>query len=190
MNPKDFSGSAISCDERGAFRRTRAASEISYHNEGNILLSYSCLNMRIFRWKYISNSIVNINVSTQNFPRLVATVEQSDNIADNMADIEAAIAKHGNVWTLQTNTDMEDLYEPLHAHRIASFNDSVKVEKSLKYGPSDRHRIDVCTLADLSPPNPSLFIIFAKALLFYQCFKVSFASGCILSWWWVRCWGQ
>lgn len=71
-----------------------------------------------------------------------------------MEEIAAAIAKHGNVWSLQTNQDMESLYEPLHALRAASFRDSVKVEKSLKYGPSKRHRIDVRASGHANP-SPS-----------------------------------
>ncbi|CZR58654.1 uncharacterized protein PAC_08546 [Phialocephala subalpina] len=60
-----------------------------------------------------------------------------------MEEVAAAIARHGNVWSLKTNKDMESLYEPLHALRAEDFKKSVKVEKSLKYGPSDRHRIDL-----------------------------------------------
>jgi hypothetical protein len=60
-----------------------------------------------------------------------------------MADIAATIAKHGNIWTLQTNRDMEKVYEPMHALQSGKFTNSVKFEKGLKYGISERHRVDV-----------------------------------------------
>ena len=60
-----------------------------------------------------------------------------------MDRIVEAIAKHGNIWTLQTNNDMQELYEPLHAARSSSFEGSVTSVKGLRYGPSERHRLDV-----------------------------------------------
>jgi acetyl esterase/lipase len=61
----------------------------------------------------------------------------------NMDRIGETIRKHGNVWTLQTNNDMQELFEPLHAARAESFQDLVVCEKRIKYGASDRHRLDV-----------------------------------------------
>lgn len=61
-----------------------------------------------------------------------------------MEHITEAIARHGNIWTLKTNNEMQELYEPLHAAKASSFQDLIKCEKGIKYGPSDRHRIDVC----------------------------------------------
>ena len=60
-----------------------------------------------------------------------------------MEAIKEAIARHGNIWTLDTNMEMERLHEPLHAEKVASFENKVIVEK-LKYGSHVRHRIDVC----------------------------------------------
>jgi acetyl esterase/lipase len=60
-----------------------------------------------------------------------------------MDEIQEAIARHGNVWTLQTNTDMSKLYEPRHAQAAANFADKVRTEKGIKYGTHDRHRLDV-----------------------------------------------
>lgn len=60
-----------------------------------------------------------------------------------MEEIRRAIARHGNVWSLQTNSDMMDLYEPLHAQQAHKFETTVQVEKGLKYGDDARHRIDV-----------------------------------------------
>jgi hypothetical protein len=60
-----------------------------------------------------------------------------------MENIAASITRHGNVWTLQKNKDMESLYESLHVLQIEKFKSSVKSEKGFKYGPSERHRVDV-----------------------------------------------
>ncbi|KAF8855205.1 alpha/beta-hydrolase [Acephala macrosclerotiorum] len=76
-----------------------------------------------------------------------------------MEEIAAAIARHGNVWSLQTNEDMEGLYEPLHALRAEGFKNSVRVEKSLKYGPSERHRIDLYYPAT-APTSPLPVVVF------------------------------
>jgi hypothetical protein len=64
-----------------------------------------------------------------------------------MENIAAAIAKHGNIWTLQTKDDLEALYESLHAENSGNFTDIVASTKLLKYGPSERHRIDVRSCA-------------------------------------------
>lgn len=60
-----------------------------------------------------------------------------------MDKIKEAIARHGNVWTLQTNSDMNELYEPLHAQQAERFLPIVRVEKGLKYGAHERHRLDI-----------------------------------------------
>jgi acetyl esterase len=60
-----------------------------------------------------------------------------------MYKIRDAIAKHGNIWTLSTNTEMTELYEPLHAQQAEKFSETVKVLKALKYGDHERHRLDV-----------------------------------------------
>lgn len=60
-----------------------------------------------------------------------------------MEAIKASIAKHGNVWSLQTNNDMNELYEPLHAAQASQFTKSVSMEKGIKYGTHERHRLDV-----------------------------------------------
>lgn len=67
-----------------------------------------------------------------------------------MDKIQEAIARHGNVWTLQTNTEMNQLYEPLHAERAAQFAQTVKTEKAIKYGTHERHRLDVYYPAEKS----------------------------------------
>lgn len=60
-----------------------------------------------------------------------------------MNRIAEALERHGNAWTLQTNNELQELYEPLHAARVSSFERLVEYEKGIKYGPSDRHRLDV-----------------------------------------------
>lgn len=60
-----------------------------------------------------------------------------------MDEIREAIARHGNVWTVQTNSDMTELYEPLHAQQAQRSRGQIKIEKGLKYGDHERHRIDV-----------------------------------------------
>lgn len=60
-----------------------------------------------------------------------------------MERIKVAIARHGNIWTLQTNSEMNALYEPLHAEQKQQFAQMVKVDKGLKYGLHERHRLDV-----------------------------------------------
>lgn len=60
-----------------------------------------------------------------------------------MSDLQAAILRWGNSWSLQTNDEMQALYEPLHAARSNLFSKSVLVTKALKYGSHARHRIDV-----------------------------------------------
>lgn len=60
-----------------------------------------------------------------------------------MDGINEAIARHGNIWSLQTNTDMNELYEPMHAQQAHHFLQTVRVEKGLKYGEHERHRLDV-----------------------------------------------
>ncbi|RDW82764.1 hypothetical protein BP6252_03876 [Coleophoma cylindrospora] len=74
-----------------------------------------------------------------------------------MDQVAACIAKHGNVWSLVTNNEMESLFEPLHAARASSYKTKVKVEKGFKYGPSDRHRIDLYT--PITTPDKKLPVL-------------------------------
>jgi acetyl esterase/lipase len=67
-----------------------------------------------------------------------------------MDKIQEAIARHGNVWTLQTNTEMNQLYEPLHAQRAAELAKTVKTEKAIKYGTHERNRLDIYQPAEKS----------------------------------------
>lgn len=62
---------------------------------------------------------------------------------DNIADITAAITKDGNVWTLQTEDDMENFYESFHAEQASKYAVRVKSKKGLNYSPSERNRTDV-----------------------------------------------
>lgn len=64
----------------------------------------------------------------------------------NMDRIAEVIAKHGNVWSLTTNSDMIEVFEPLQAEMAASFKDTVKSVKAQKYGPDERQRADVGNL--------------------------------------------
>lgn len=77
-----------------------------------------------------------------------------------MDKIQEAIAKHGNVWSPKTNSDMNELYEPLHAAQAEQFLKSVKVEKGLKYGDHERHRLDVYAPLIPASPGPSPVVVF------------------------------
>jgi len=63
-------------------------------------------------------------------------------IANKMDEIKVSIANHGHTWSLQTNKDMESLFETLHAAKLSAFRD-IAVEKGLRYGSVNRHWIDV-----------------------------------------------
>ncbi|KAJ9138461.1 hypothetical protein NKR23_g8528 [Pleurostoma richardsiae] len=91
-----------------------------------------------------------------------------------MEAIKASIAKHGNVWSLQTNNDMTALYEPLHAARASLFADTVSVEKGLKYGPHERHRLDVYKpTAAASEPLPVDIITYTAVGNYFA------SNGCV-----------
>lgn len=70
--------------------------------------------------------------------------------------IAEAIARHGNIWSPQTNEEMQKLHEVLHAEKITNYENTVKVQKALKYGSSERHRIDVRPIASHSTRDHSL----------------------------------
>lgn len=57
--------------------------------------------------------------------------------------IAETIIKHGNVWTLTANSDLQELYEPLQAARVSLLLGKVICEKGITYGPHKRHRLDV-----------------------------------------------
>jgi hypothetical protein len=62
------------------------------------------------------------------------------------SNIRAKVIEHGNTWTQAVNAFFQDLIEPLHAEKEASFKETVKIEKGIKYGTDDRHRLDVSNL--------------------------------------------
>ncbi|KAH7028763.1 Alpha/Beta hydrolase protein [Microdochium trichocladiopsis] len=70
-----------------------------------------------------------------------------------MDEIRKAIARHGNIWSPQTNTEMMELYEPLHAQRAPEFEATIEVEKGIKYGSDARHRVDVYRPARAPEPG-------------------------------------
>ncbi|KAH8646777.1 Alpha/Beta hydrolase protein [Xylariales sp. PMI_506] len=84
-----------------------------------------------------------------------------------MDKVREAIARHGNVWTPQTNTDMNELYEPLHVQQAHKFVDTVKVEKGVKYGDHERHRLDIYTpvRADATDPLPVVVFFHGGAFI-------------------------
>lgn len=77
-----------------------------------------------------------------------------------MEKIQEAIARHGNVWTLKTNSEMNELFEPLHAERAHDFLQTVKVQKGIKYGDHERHRIDIYSPAVLVENEQLPVIVF------------------------------
>ncbi|KAH6954119.1 hypothetical protein HG530_015872 [Fusarium avenaceum] len=58
-------------------------------------------------------------------------------------EISGEVLKFGNKWTLGVNNHFQELIEPLQAENNAKLSPTVKVEKSLKYGDDERHRIDL-----------------------------------------------
>lgn len=70
----------------------------------------------------------------------VSTVECQE---FGMDKLQEAIARHGNVWSLETNKEMNELYEALHAPLASQFAEKITVEKGVKYGPHDRNRLDI-----------------------------------------------
>ncbi len=54
-----------------------------------------------------------------------------------------AIEKYGTLVGLPENDEMIKLAIALHKAENNDFSSTVKVTKSLKYGPDERHRIDV-----------------------------------------------
>ncbi|KAM0816016.1 putative Alpha/beta hydrolase fold-3 domain-containing protein [Seiridium cardinale] len=77
-----------------------------------------------------------------------------------MDKIKEAIAKHGNIWSLQTNSDMNELYEPLHAQQAGRFLRNVKVQKGLKYGDHERHRLDIYSPVETAPSRQLPVVVF------------------------------
>lgn len=77
-----------------------------------------------------------------------------------MERIREAIAKHGNVWTIATNTEMSELYEELHAQRAQQFTETVNVQKGLKYGDHERQRLDVYTPVSPATQTPLPVVVF------------------------------
>ncbi|KAF7541790.1 hypothetical protein G7054_g219 [Neopestalotiopsis clavispora] len=77
-----------------------------------------------------------------------------------MEKIQEAIARHGNVWTLKTNSEMNELYEPLHAGQAKNFTQTVKVQKGIKYGDHARHRVDIYHPASLDQNEQLPVVVF------------------------------
>ncbi|KAK6064979.1 hypothetical protein SCUP515_11454 [Seiridium cupressi] len=77
-----------------------------------------------------------------------------------MDKIREAIAKHGSIWSLQTNSDMNELYEPLHAQQAGRFLQNVKVQKGLKYGDHERHRLDIYSPVETIPNRQLPVVVF------------------------------
>lgn len=59
-------------------------------------------------------------------------------------DLASEVRKFGNVWTLEVNSHLQNILEPLHATNFLKYKDKVKEEKNVKYGCDERHRLDVC----------------------------------------------
>lgn len=57
--------------------------------------------------------------------------------------ISQEVLKFGNDWTPDVNNHFQDVIEPLQAENNAKFNATVKVEKGLRYGDDERHRLDL-----------------------------------------------
>ena len=47
-----------------------------------------------------------------------------------MEEIQAAIAGNGNIWTLNTSAEIQELYKPLRAARASNFTLHVKAERA------------------------------------------------------------
>lgn len=63
--------------------------------------------------------------------------------SSDSARIAEAVAKYGNAWSPEVNEAMKELFEGLHIGRVKSFEGKVGVEKGVKYGDDERHRVDV-----------------------------------------------
>lgn len=85
-----------------------------------------------------------------------------------MEKIQEAIARHGNVWTLKTNSEMNELYEPLHAGQAHDFLQTVKVQKGIKYGDHKRHRLDIYSPAILVENEQLPVIVFFHGGMMYH----------------------
>ncbi|KAL7911413.1 Alpha/Beta hydrolase protein [Trichoderma velutinum] len=66
-------------------------------------------------------------------------------------DISQEVLKFGNSWSLDVNNHFQNIMEPLQAKQNAKFHAKVKVQKGLRYGDGERHRLDLYSSTTPSP---------------------------------------
>ncbi|CAI7663835.1 unnamed protein product [Penicillium glandicola] len=76
-------------------------------------------------------------------------------------DIREFVAGHGNIWNLDINVACEEFFEKRHKKQSQPSLDQIQCQKGLKYGPGERHRLDVywpgtvdISVEDLTPERP------------------------------------